>query len=98
MKFKRSYLVDELGLPYDAYLGCEIISRDIIDTSRWSIHYELIFKLKDKFYMTWYTEGATEQQDERPWECDNTVDCEEVEPVEVTVIKYVKKKGDENGS
>ena len=98
MKFKKDYLMNELGLPYYEYDGCKIISKKIVDRGRWSIHYELIFKLKDKFYMTWYTEGATEQQDERPWEYDDTVDCEEVEPVEVTVIKYVKKKGDENGS
>ena len=83
-EFTKSFLVDDLELPYDGY-----ISKKIIDTSRWSIHYELVFQFEDKFYLTYYSEGATEQQDECAWEYDDIVVCFEVIPVEQTVTNYV---------
>ena len=98
MKIKREFTVDflteELGLPYDAYDGCEVFRNKVVDTSRWSIHYELVFHFEDKYYMTWYSEGATEQQDERPCEYDDIVVCYEVTPIEkvVTVFKYKEVK------
>lgn len=69
--------------------GYTIIKNEMYDTSRWSIHYELIFKFEDKFYMTCYSRGATESQDEQPWEYDGeNIPCTEVTPTEVTVIEY----------
>ena len=84
-KFSREYLTKELGLPYD----CKLIKDDIIDTTRWSIVHEIVFEDKGKFYMTTYSEGATEYQDERPWEYEDEVKCTEVELKEVKVKKWI---------
>jgi hypothetical protein len=82
----KKYLKEELGLPYDAILD------EITDTSRWSIHHRIIFAYQGRFYQTFYSEGATEMQDERPWEYDDEVECEEVELKEVKVKKWVIKE------
>lgn len=78
MKFNRNLLF-EMELPDEA------LERKIIGTGRWSIHYEIIFKYNDKFYRTTYQEGATEQQDESPWEYEPEVECTEVKQVEKLV-------------
>ena len=83
--FNKEYLTKELGLPYD----CKLIKDDIIDTTRWSIVHEIVFEDKGKFYMTTYSEGATEYQDERPWEDEDEVKCTEVELKEVKVKKWI---------
>ncbi|ODA08253.1 hypothetical protein [Paenibacillus polymyxa] len=83
MKFKKNYLINELDLPYSALVD------DITDTSRWSIHHEIVFEHEGKFYQTYYSEGATEMQDESPWEYEEDVDCDEVELKEVKVMKWV---------
>lgn len=70
----------------------EIISNTIVENSRWSISHELIFKYEDVFYRTFYSVGATEMQDESPWEYDDDVECTEVVPVEKTIIVYEKRK------
>jgi hypothetical protein len=85
MKFKSKYLKNELDLPHSA------IVNEITDTSRWSIHHKIVFEHEGKFYQTHYSEGATEIQDERPWEYDEDVDCIEVELKPVTVMKWVPK-------
>jgi hypothetical protein len=73
--------------------GFEIIENEIYDTSRWSTWHNLIFKHEDKFYETQYSQGATESQDEIPWEYDGPeIECYLVEPKEVTTIKYVNVK------
>lgn len=72
-KFARNFLVDELGLPYSAK------DRIIVDKLRWSIIYEIIFEYEGKFYSTHYSGGATECQDEQPWEFEEEVECVEVE-------------------
>ena len=83
--FNKEYLTKELGLPY----YCKLIKDDIIDTTRWSIVHEIVFEDKGKFYMTTYSEGATEYQDERPWEYEDEVKCTEVELKEVKVKKWI---------
>ncbi|MGV6935908.1 hypothetical protein ACWA2B_10375 [Paenibacillus sp. CMM36] len=83
MKFKKNYLINELNLPDTALVD------EIIDTSRWSIHHSIIFEHQGKFYQTHYSEGATEMQDESPWEYEEDVDCDEVELKEVKVMKWV---------
>jgi hypothetical protein len=83
--FSRDYLKNELDLPYSS------IKDTIIDTSRWSVHHEIIFKDKGKFYKAFYSEGATECQDERPWEYDEDIECIEVELKKVMVTKWVEK-------
>ena len=58
--FSKDYLMDELDLPYEN----TIVNR-IVNTTRWLIIHEIVFEDKGKFYMTTYSEGATEYQDER---------------------------------
>lgn len=82
--FSKDYLVNELDLPWR-----NIIFDRIIDTTRWSIVHEIVFEDKGKFYMTTYSEGATEYQDERPWEYEDEVKCTEVELKEVKVKKWI---------
>ncbi|MEK4122065.1 hypothetical protein [Lysinibacillus sp. FSL K6-0102] len=84
IKLHKDYLKNELDLPSSAVLD------EITDTSRWSIHHRIIFKHEGKFYETYYSEGATEMQDERPWEYEDEVECDEVELKEVKVLKWVK--------
>ncbi|MNH75641.1 hypothetical protein D3C73_278910 [compost metagenome] len=86
MKFKTSYLKNELDLPYSAMVD------EITDTSRWSIHHKIVFEHDGKFYQAHYSEGATEMQDESPWEYEDEVDCVEVELREVKIMKWVPKK------
>lgn len=83
IKLHKDYLKNELDLPYSA------IKDDIVDTSRWSIHHEIIFAHDGNFYRTYYSEGATEMQDESPWEYNNEVECTEVELREVKIKKWV---------
>lgn len=82
----KSYLVNELDLPYSALLD------EITDTSRWSIHHRIIFSYQGKFYQAYYSEGATEMQDESPWEYEDEIECVEVELKEVKVKKWVIKE------
>ena len=67
------------------------VRNEMYDTSRWSIWYEIIFKENEtgKLYQTTYSRGATECQDEQPWEYDgDLIDCHEVEAFEKTIIEY----------
>ncbi|PKR83508.1 hypothetical protein [Heyndrickxia camelliae] len=82
----KKFMINELDLPYTA------IFDEITDTSRWSIHHRIIFPYQGKFYEAYYREGATEMQDESPWEYDETVECTEVELKEVKVKKWVIKE------
>lgn len=75
----RDYLIEKLNLPDSA------IKETITGTSRWSIHYEIIFAYDGKFWKTHYSVGATEMQDESPWEYQELVDCIEVQLVEKTI-------------
>lgn len=87
--FKKSDLLDML---YGAELNnIEHIEDNIMDNSRWSIIHSLVFKDLDtgKFYASNYSIGATECQDESPYQYeDDMIECVEVTPVEVTVIEY----------
>ena len=66
----------------------EVIKNEISDTSRWSNIYDLIFKFQGKLYSSYYSVGATEQQDESPWEYDDQVECWEVEEYQKTITDY----------
>lgn len=81
--FDRDFLINELDLPY------ENVYERIIDTNRWSVIKEIVFEYEDKFYMTEYSEGATECQDESPWEYEDEIECVEVELKEVVVKKWM---------
>lgn len=84
MLFSKEFLIEQVG---------EGVQRTITDHSRWSIHYEEIFEHEGKYYRTYYVIGATEMQDERPYEYDeDMIDCPEVQQVEklMTVWEEVK--------
>lgn len=85
-EFDREYLLE------DILFGGNYIRNELVDTSRWSTHYELVFSSADdgKTYLTTYSTGSTECQDEQPWEYEDKVTCYEVEPVEVKRIDYKK--------
>ena len=92
MKFKREYL-RELDLPYGiAPEDGKIVSREIVDTSRWSIHYSLIFWLtgmpEGQAWMVGYSRGATECQEEPPWEYEEEVEATLVHKVEKVVTVW----------
>ena len=91
MKFSKSFLVELACHHYDDKV-VEVISTELVDTTRWCVVYEQIFKFEDKFYSTSYQVGATENQDERPYEWeDDEIDCVEVVPTEKTMIVYLPK-------
>lgn len=85
-EFTKEYLLSK-GLPYNA------ISETIVDTSRWSIIYEIIFEDEGKFYKAGYSVGATEYQEEEPWEYEKIINAVEVEQKEVTTIQWVEVDG-----
>lgn len=71
----------------DTLYDSELIVRDsITDTSRWSIQHELIFKHDGKLYRAYYNVGATEYQDESPWQDEDEITC--VEVMSVPSIDY----------
>lgn len=88
MKFKKEDLQE---LEYTE--GFEIIETAMLDQQRWTTRYKVIFKYNDKFYVTFYRSGSTENCDERPYEFDpDEIECEEVFPTEVKILKYLTKK------
>lgn len=66
----------------------KIADNRIYGHSRWSIQYDLVFKLDNKLYKTKYSIGSTEQQDEQPFEYEDEVECVEVEAYTQTIIDY----------
>lgn len=85
--FDKTYLTEKLVLPYSKY----VVSDTITDIGRWNIEHELIFldPADNKYYRTSYREGATELQDERPWEYNDTVEAVEVEKKLVIKEEFV---------
>ena len=66
------------------------IERDtIVGHDRWSVQHELIFQYKGQLYSCGYSKGATEMQDEAPFEYDNDmIECIMVKPVQKMVTEY----------
>ena len=84
MLFSKEFLIEQVG---------EGVQSTIVEHSRWSVHYEEIFEHEGKYYRTYYSVGATESQDEQPYEYDeDMIECQEVEQVKryVSVWKDVK--------
>lgn len=88
---KTPDLVDQL-ISGDSENEIKVISNEIVDKSRWTVQYELLVKIGEKFYRTFYERGATEYQDNGPWECDDKIELIEVEPREVKTIQYFPVK------
>lgn len=69
--------------------GYKEIQNNIVEKTRWSIIHEIVVqRLSDgKYFMDNYSVGATEQQDEGPYEYSKP-DFVEVKPIEVKRIEY----------
>ena len=88
MLFKKEFLLDLLECPTSVE-DTKIINNEIVDHGRWSITNKMIFQHKDKFYVTTYKYGATECQDESPYEYEkDEIECKEVFPVQKTITVY----------
>jgi hypothetical protein len=87
MKFDKDFLVQN-EVDYKGSDQVKIIYNKIIDHTRWSVIHEVVFKFNDKFYKTTYSIGATEMQDNRPWDYEDP-EVKEVKPEERKVIFYV---------
>ncbi|PSA89304.1 hypothetical protein C6370_20265 [Bacillus atrophaeus] len=83
IKLDKDYMLNE---PESSLL------EEITDTSRWSVHYRIVFPYQGRFFETFYSKGATESQYESPWEFEDQVDCYEVELKEMKVRKWVRKE------
>jgi hypothetical protein len=89
LKFNKQILKDLLLDECDE--SFKLIEDKITSNGRWSIHHTMIFEHNGKFYQTRYSVGATEYQDERPFQdSPDEVECDEVVPVEKTIIVYKK--------
>lgn len=85
MKFKKDVLQDGIGGDGPT----KTIESDIVDHSRWSVGHRRVFEFEGKFYLTFYSRGATESQDESPYEYDDEeIECQEVFPVQKTITVY----------
>lgn len=90
MRINKKVLM-EYGLPDEGCDGVELIEDNIDGHSRWSVHHEIVFKWVDgKYYRACYSVGATEMQDECPWEYDDEINCTEVKPTQVTKTVFVE--------
>ena len=91
MKFKKEDLIVLVdGFAVD---GFKIVEDKLSGTSRWSVIYRLVFGFEGKFYSTSYRYGATEMQEENPFDYDEEeIECEEVVPVEETITVYKRVK------
>jgi len=77
-KFSKLLMV-QMGLPEAA------MEDEIIDHTRWSVVHRIIFGFEGKFYEAGYSVGATESQDETPWQFEEVIECHEVKLVERAV-------------
>jgi hypothetical protein len=69
--------------------GFKIVENKIVDHRRWSIVYRIVVEKDGKFYASSYSIGATESQDESPYENDgDQIDFPEVQKKEVLTIVY----------
>ena len=92
MEFETEELID---LVYEGETdNLKLIENKISGNSRWSIFHDVIFQDKSdgKFYKTNYSVGATENQDESPFENEeDEMECLEVFPNQVLVTVYKDK-------
>ena len=91
MKFKNEVLYNlACG---DKVEGFERLENELVDHSRWSVIYSMVFTTEGKFFRSNYSRGATEYQEESPYEYDgDEIECEEVFPKEFTITRYVTKE------
>lgn len=80
----------------DAQPKVAVVFENMYDTSRWAHHIQRVYKDLDtgKYWSTTFRRGATECQEERPYENDGEeIEFTEVVPKEVIKIEYVAAQG-----
>ena len=79
---------------WDDAEGFKKVSDVIEDTTRWEIVKTMVFQAPDGLhYQSTYTEGATEQQEQRPYEYESdTIECTQVQEEVVEVTQWVPVK------
>ncbi len=93
MQFKKTDLQEMLWGDSESL---KIVDDKIIDTSRWAILHTVIFSAETpegppRYYRSSYSVGATEMQDEGPWDIEgDLVTVTEVTPKTVSAIEWVK--------
>lgn len=77
----------------------EVVENVLYDNSRWALHYRLTIKRKSdgKFFQATYRRGATESQDERPFEYTDPI-FTEVYPVQKTITVYAQASDELSGN
>lgn len=70
--------------------GAKVLEDNITDHRRWSVDHECVFAYEGKHYICHYSVGATESQDETPFQYDDDlITLDEVEQQEVTTTEWV---------
>lgn len=85
MKFKTADLLED-DVPYDP------VHDEIIGHGRWTVEHRIVFARDGKFWQTEYNVGATENQEQQPWEYETEVECREVVLQRVLVDKWMVVK------
>lgn len=84
MKFTKSFLKEAVP-----DLGADLLVNELVDNTRWSLMYRRVFCWGEKYYETYFSVGATECQDEGPYDNEpDEIECDEVFPHEVKIIEY----------
>lgn len=89
MKIKKEIL--QMMCWGDDVENFKFIKSEMVDTTRWSTIHNMVIQDVDtgKYYHTSYSQGATEMQDESPYEYDGEeIEVKEVFPVEKTITVY----------
>jgi pectin methylesterase-like acyl-CoA thioesterase len=71
--------------------GYTVMVNEIVGTGRWSTHHWLVIEREGRFWAANYSRGATESQEEAPFENEDEVEFYEVFPVEQTVTQYMTR-------
>ncbi len=88
MKIERHKLTFTRDEAFEHVLEGDVLLDEICDHRRWSVGHYVIFRYEGRLWRTNYSVGATESQDETPWQYDEEVVCHEVEEYEKTVKGY----------
>lgn len=69
----------------------EVVHETIVEHTRWSVQSEMVFRAPDgNLYTIYFSEGATEMQDERAFENEpDNIECAQVEVKMVETVTYV---------
>jgi len=74
-------------------------TRHTVDHTRWSVVYEAVFlhRPSGKHYFFVWAVGATESQDQRPYEDEDEVELTEAVQKEITRVEWVRAEAEEGG-